>query len=179
MNSIDWNGDSDGWFKLATACKAAGISLAEFSNWSRTDPRYANDEEEIEQRWESIGSIYDGKPIHDGALRTALKARGIQVGSTHTVGLPSYRKRQRTINWLVRLNSVLDRLAAKQDGDMLFWAGCRVAEIIADTGMPRPSVAVQLLSGRVYPVIKRDEAQRVIGNAFSVVERQILEGDAA
>ena len=62
---------------------------------------------------------------------------------------------------------------------MLFWAGCRVAEIIADTGMPRPSVAVQLLSGRVYPVIKRDEAQRVIGNAFSVVERQILEGDAA
>ena len=174
MNAVDWNGDSDGWFKLATACKAAGISLSEFSRWSRKDPDYANDEEEIEQRWESIGPVYGGKPIHDGALRAALKARGIQLGSTHTVGLPSHRRRWSTINWQARLNSVLNKLAAKRDGDMLFWAACRVAEIMADTGMPQPSVAVELLVGRAYPVIGREEAQRVIGNAFNVVEKQIL-----
>ena len=53
-----------------------------------------------------------------------------------------------------------------------------MAETIADTGEPKPSVAVELLAGRVYPVIAQDEAQRVIGNAFSVVERQILENEA-
>jgi hypothetical protein len=45
-----------------------------------------------------------------------------------------------------QLDSVLNKLAAKQDGDMLFWVGCRVAEIMVDAGMPKPSVAVELLA---------------------------------
>ena len=74
---------------------------------------------------------------------------------------------------------MLNKLAAKQDGDMLFWAGCRAAEIIADTGKPKLSVAIDLLVSAVNPVIKRDEPLRVITNAFRTVEKQIVEGDAA
>src|SRR5262249_51167963 len=68
----------------------------------------------------------------------------------------------------------LGSLQAKPDGDMLFWAGCKVAETMADTGKPKPSVAMDLLVAAVNPVIKRDEARRVITNAFNYVEKQIL-----
>jgi hypothetical protein len=49
---------------------------------------------------------------------------------------------------------------------MLFWSTCRVAETIADTGKPKLDVAIDLLVSAVNPMIKRDEALRVITDAF-------------
>jgi hypothetical protein len=173
LNEIDpceFNGEHDWWFELLMGAKFVGVGLDDFIEWSTQDPDYADDADIIECKWHSI------TPRHGGAFWRELSVRGIKIRNTH----PRHPlARQITIDWCARLNAVLNTLAAKKDGDMLFWAGCRVAEIIADAGKPRPSVAVELLAGRVHPVIKRDEAQRVIGNAFSVVERQILEGDAA
>jgi hypothetical protein len=182
MNPIDWNGDNDGWFKLMTGCKAAGIARRDFIAWSTGDPDYQYDGEVIGRRWDSIGPVIGGKALHEGTLRAALIARGVepprQGYGAQRVGHPQWRG-VRTINWWARVNSVLNKLQAKRDGDMLFWSACRVAETMADTGKPKPSVAVDLLVSAVSPVIKPDEAKRVVANAFSVVERQILEGDAA
>jgi hypothetical protein len=156
MNPVEWRGQNEKWLKLMTACRWAGITCADFIAWSISDPEYEHDGDEIERRWRSL------KPQHDGALRAALKARGIQVCHTTRVRHPS----KPTINWWTRFNSVLNKLAAKRDGDMLFWAGCRVAEIIADTGKPKRSVAIELLISASG--IKRDEALRIITNAFEM-----------
>jgi hypothetical protein len=156
MDPVDWNGEWDRWFQLLMGCKFVGISLADFIEWSTRDPDYANDAGEIARQWRSV------EPRHGGAFYAALKAKGIKV--TNPSGSPF--KPSSTINWWTRFNSVLNKLRAKQDGDMLFWAGCKVAEIMADTGKPTPSVAIDLLASAVSPAIKRDEAVRVIGNAF-------------
>jgi hypothetical protein len=176
MNVLDWNGtDVEGgkhkeWFELLMACKFVGVSLADFAEWSTSDPDYADDAAIIERKWRSI------EPKHGGAFWRELNARGIKVRHEgHTHARPPSKAIPKTINWWTRLNSVLNRLAAKQDGDMLFWAGCKVAETMADTGKPKLSVAVDLLVSAVNPVIKRDEALRVITNAFNYVEKQILD----
>jgi hypothetical protein len=180
MNVLDWNGtDVEGgrhkeWFELLMACKFVGIALDDFVEWSTSDPDYADHGTIIATKWHSI------EPRHGGAFWREVNARGIKVrheGQQHTHARPPYTAK--TIYWLPRINSVLNKLAAKQDGDMLFWAGCRVAETMADTGKPKLSVAVNLLVSAVNPVIKRDEALRVITNAFRTVEKQIIEGDAA
>jgi hypothetical protein len=169
MNPCDWSGQNEEWFKLMTACRWVGISCADFIAWSIGDPDYANHAPEIARRWRSL------RPKNGGSLRAALIARGIRPPQQPSVGHPH----QATIDWRARLNSVLNKLQTKPDGDMLFWAGCRVAEIMADTGKPQPSVAMELLVGRVWSVIERKEAVRVIGNAFSCVEKQTLDHDSA
>jgi hypothetical protein len=171
MDPCDWRGDHKSWFELLMACKFVGISLEDFVEWSTSDPDYADEGDEIARQWRSV------EPKHGGALWRELSARGIKVRQP-TSGLPP-KAVTKTINWWTRLNSVLNKLAAKQDDDMLFWSSCRAAEIMADTGKPKPSVAVDLLVGAVSPIIKRDEALRVIMNAFDHVEYSILGGDAA
>jgi hypothetical protein len=52
---------------------------------------------------------------------------------------------------------------------MLFWAACRTAEIMADTGKPNLNVATDLLAS-TCSAIGRDEALRVITNSFKRYE---------
>jgi hypothetical protein len=167
VDPCDFRGEHDWWFELLMGCKFVGIGLDDFVEWSTSDPDYADDAEIIERKWRSI------VPQHGGAFWRELSARGIKVQHhhQHTLARHPYTG---TVNWCARLNSVLNKLQAKQDGDMLFWAGCRLAETIADTGKPKPSVAIELLVSAVSPVIKRDEAVRVITNAFNHIEKQIL-----
>jgi hypothetical protein len=169
MDPCEWHGEHDLWFELLMGAKFVGISLEDFVAWSTSDPDYADDGEIIAKKWHSI------EPEHGGAFWRELSARGIKVQHPNAGHPHTPLKRQITISWWGRLNSVLAKLQNKKDGDMLFWAGCRVAETIADTGKPKPSVAVDLLVAAVSPVIKRDEAVRVISNAFDTIEQQILE----
>jgi Bifunctional DNA primase/polymerase, N-terminal len=75
MDPCDWRGDYDGWFHLAGACKAVGISGREFVRWSGSDPQYAADGRAVERIWDSaIGA-------HGGALWAALAARHIRCVS--------------------------------------------------------------------------------------------------
>src|SRR4029079_18531507 len=86
--------------------------------------------------------------------------------------------RQPTRNWRSRINTVLDALRRKQDPDCLFWAGCRMAEVMIDTKKPKLKGAQALLEDSC-PNLRRaigvDEVRRVIINAFHHVEKDELE----
>jgi hypothetical protein len=79
MDPCDWRGDYDGWFHLAGACKAIGISRREFAKWSAGDPRYAADGRTVERIWESA------KGAHGGAFYAALAARRIKVSAKRSL----------------------------------------------------------------------------------------------
>jgi hypothetical protein len=174
MDATDWRGDYDGWFHLAGACQAVGITKAEFVRWSMTDPVYAADQRSIERIWDSAHAR------HGGAFWKALAERGIKVG--HSAAEPSlypWHPFQRHPNptrgdWRVRFNGLLDALRAKPDPDMLFWAGCRVAEMMVELRKPKPSVARALLEG-ACPRLRRElgggEVERIITNAFHHIEK--------
>jgi Bifunctional DNA primase/polymerase, N-terminal len=79
MDATDWRGDYDGWFHLAGAAQAAGISKREFVRWSLSDPHYAADQRSIERIWDSAWAR------HAGALFKALSERGIKVGKERSL----------------------------------------------------------------------------------------------
>jgi hypothetical protein len=186
MDPVDWRGDYFGWFGLLTAAQHLGVSQAEFVKWSTTDPVYAADARLIERIWNSA------EPRHGGAFWKALSERGIKVGpaiersSPLFLGLPLsairasfWRRRQPTRNWRSRLNTVTDVLFRRQDPDCLFWAACRVAEVMIDTKQPTTlKAATLLLEGncpKLCTAIGEDEVHRIISNAFRQVEMEELE----
>src|SRR6516165_6914871 len=73
-----WNGAHDPWLELLMACKAAGITREEFTEWSTQDPDYAHHARVIERKWDSAPAR------HYGALMSALKEAGIKVKPPHT-----------------------------------------------------------------------------------------------
>ena len=178
LDAQDWRGDYFGWFQLATACQALGISKREFVRWSLTDPVYAADERAIGRIWDSA------TPRHGGAFYAACAQRGIRINEQsslylgHPLSAKTKVERQPTRNWQSRINTVCNTLRAKQDGDCLFWAGCRVAEVMIDTKKPIVSVARALLEAacpRLCREIGAAEVGRIITNAFHEVEKEELE----
>jgi hypothetical protein len=188
LDPVDWRGDYDGWFALATACQFVGIAKAEWVKWSLSDPVYAADARLIERIWDSA------KPKHGGAFYAACAERGVRVSKAagREASSPLYlghplsasstsasRSRQPTRNWLSRVNTVCAALSRKQDADCLFWAGCRVAEVMIDTKKPTLKVARALLEAacpNLRKAIGADEISRIITNAFHEVEKGELEG---
>jgi hypothetical protein len=88
LDPVGWNEDWKGWFELLMGCKFVGISLADFIEWSTSDPDYADDAGEIARQWRSV------EPRHGGAFYAALKVRGITVhtavnGNPSKVPLPT------------------------------------------------------------------------------------------
>jgi hypothetical protein len=177
-----WRGCHDEWLSLMNAAKWLGIAEDDFVQWSLGDPMYGADERVIRRKWRSL------TPAHGGALYAALSAAGIKVdGAKRRLidGLPlsaktegKVRTRQPTRNWLSRVNTVCDTLRGKQDADCLFWAGCRIAEVMIDTKKPIPSVARALLEAacpRLRKAIGVDEVRRIITNAFHEVEKEELQ----
>jgi hypothetical protein len=67
----------EGWLALMTACKAVGISVEDFVEWSTQDPVYAGDGDVIARKWDSV------EAKHGGVLRAALKRAGIKVRGKH------------------------------------------------------------------------------------------------
>ena len=73
---------------------------------------------------------------------------------------------------------MLDPLWAKQDPDCLFWAACRVGEVMIDTNKPKLKIAQALLESgcpNLRRAIGAEEVRRIIGNAFHHVEKDELE----
>jgi len=182
MDPCDWCGDYDGWFHLAGACKAVGISRREFVRWSGGDPLYAADGRTVARIWDSaIGA-------HGGALWAALATWHIRVsakpnakrtlypevphGATERSGategppaLPDLRDQsRRLIAWL----------NAAPSEDRLFRVGC----VFAERGMLR-EVALSVLKSNCAALRRAlgdAEFSRTIENAFRhVEEKQIVE----
>src|SRR5262249_14234803 len=80
IDPCDFRGEHDIWFELLMACKFVGISLADFVEWSTSDPDYADHGAIIERKWRSI------EPRHGGAFWREVNTRGIKVrhGHQHT-----------------------------------------------------------------------------------------------
>jgi hypothetical protein len=60
LDPIEWRKDFRGWFAIAGACKAEGISREAFAEWSMGDPKYADRREEIERVWDAAPA--EGSP---------------------------------------------------------------------------------------------------------------------
>ena len=180
-----------GWFALMTSCCFVGIARNEFIAWSTSDPSYATHAKQIGKMWDRL------QPQHGGAFWAALSGAGIKL--THSAGsavgsslfnghpLPATdpanarARREPTRNWRSRVNTVLDALGRKQDPDCLFWAGCRMAEVMIDTKKPALKVARALLEAacpNLRKAIGADEVSRIITNAFHEVEKdELVEGE--
>jgi hypothetical protein len=184
MAATDWRGEYDEWFHLAGACQAVGISKAELTRWSLTDPVYSADRRAVERIWDSAHAL------HGGAFYKALAERGIKVPAANRsslyprLPLPAIQpssgpaRRQPTRNFKSRVNTVLDALWAKQDPDCLFWAACRIGEVMMELKKPTLKVAEMLLEGncpKLRKAIGADEVRRIISNAFHHVEKEELE----
>ena len=94
MNPVDWRKDYEGWFALAGAVKAVGISRADFIDWCVRDPHYAADRKSIGRIWDSAY----GK--HGRAFYKALAQRRIKVSPSpnNTPSSPSLYPRVRSAN---------------------------------------------------------------------------------
>jgi hypothetical protein len=167
------------WFALVGACKAIGISREEFVEWSVGDPQYADHGPKIGRIWDSaIGA-------HGGAYHKALSERGIHLtpkNNSPGVHVPaegnhSGSDKPSRRDWRLHLGDILRALGRKQTEPMLFWAGCVVAEIIAETGKPKVEVARGLLEGACPKLIREigiAEVRRTIANGFRHVEEKFL-----
>jgi hypothetical protein len=174
-------GSSIRWSGGVSTARFLGIARTDFVGWSVSDPHYAADARLIERIWESA------KPRHGGALFAALKAAGIKVRQeAHKSAGPSLYPEvpmramattsAATRDWRSRLDGILRTLRPTEQS--LFCVSCMVAELMAEIGKPKPSVAMQLLEGacrgnglwRVGP----DEVRRTIANGLRHVEEKLL-----
>jgi Primase C terminal 2 (PriCT-2) len=180
LDPLEWRGEYDAWFQLATACRFLGIDRADFVAWSVSDPHYAADARLIERIWDSA------KPAHGGALFAALKGAGIKVTErAHKSASPSLylevhltsTTTAKSRDWRSRFNSILSTLRPTERS--LFCVACMVAELMAELGKPKPSVAMQLLEGEcrgngLWRMLGPDEVKRTITNGFRWVEEKLL-----
>jgi hypothetical protein len=138
MNAEDWRGEHDDWFELLVACKSEGITLADFTEWSLTDPVYADDAEIIGRKWHSV------EPGHGGALWRELSRRKIKLTDNHpahTYSLggvplktPSGPAHQKTLSVSARINRILAEIEQRPTERVLFSYACLVAEICTSEG---------------------------------------------
>jgi hypothetical protein len=173
-----WNGRHDEWFALLMGAKAAGVACDDFVDWSTQDPEYADDAEIIRVKWNSI------EPRHPGAFFKALKDAGIKLrhsnnnNAEHHVpaeGNHSGSVKPSRRDWRLHLGDILRALERKQTEPMLFWSGCRVAEIFAEAGKPKVEVARGLLEGACPKLIKEigiPEVRRTIANALANISNK-------
>ena len=124
MNPIDWRGDYEGWFALLMGAKFVGISLEAFTQWSIQDPVYADHVEEIARQWWSV------EPKHGGALRAALKARGIRVQTTPSAVPPTAVGRHHNKSVGDRLIGACVSFKRNPTERSLFSHACLIAEIV-------------------------------------------------
>jgi hypothetical protein len=186
LDPLRWRGEHDAWLSLANAAKFEGVSEDDWVTWSLGDEFHRPDEKLIRRKWWSLS------PKHSGALWAALSEAGIKVRHNPSAGHGTWSatvideqpypasgegKSQPTRNWRARVDSILRKLERIQTEPMLFWAGCRVAEVIAEVGKPKPAVGQQLLEGvcpKLIAEIGIAEVRRSIANGFRRVEEKFL-----
>ena len=164
---------------------AAGVEREAFIAWSTGDPLYAEDGEEIGERWDSFKG--DGGITGETLFREARLDElndwldGSDDGpwhSTHTWRVPSKggddagtakgdagtRSLKRRADYILR---------KVKDEPLLFWAACMFREIIAE-GRLKPRIAVKLLEGAGRRIgLDLEACRRTIAAGFLTVERKL------
>lgn len=148
LDPVEWQGKHDEWLTLMMASKAAGIGKEDWVEWCVGDECYADDEDLIGLKWDSVPAR------HSGALHKALAARGIRYRAKRAkrdllAGVPSIKRQPSIIEknsptLRSRTDGLLRWLAKNGTGDGLFSATCLMAEmgITQDT-------ATRLISGNL------------------------------
>ena len=172
LDVLEFRGRNDRWFELMVAAKSAGIGKDDWLDWCLGDPHYAGDAEEIEARWDSVGER------HAGALWRELSAAGVKVRSTPITRAALFGEHppeaKPTRNFHARLDQLQRTVERSKTEPTLFWAACRMAEIVAERRV-KMSVAVALLKSAAHGM-DRDVVHRTIANGFATVERKIVNG---
>jgi hypothetical protein len=176
MNAVDWRGQWQEWFELLMGCKYVSISLADFTEWCVSDPRYANHAEIIAHKWHSV------VPAHGGAFWRELSKRKIKVGQEQRLSeVPNAKpksKFQASRSPDARLNYICKKISENPTERALFSWACLAAEIVHECKR-KPTHIAQMLEGWVmgtplWETLGRDGIRRTIANAFAHVEQKIL-----
>jgi hypothetical protein len=173
-------GHYERWVALMTAAKYVGIAEQDWLDWCARDPEYAGDGRQVAKMWRRLN------PQHGRAFWAALSAAGIkQPRHGHIRPLVFNRVRfaaiaARNVDPRHRVSGILASLRAKPNEDMLFWSACTMAEVMAETGKPKPDFAVELLlsackSSGLWRQLGDAECRRQITNGLRHVERKLLE----
>jgi hypothetical protein len=180
MNAVDWR-DYHEWFQLLMGCKYEGISLADFTKWCVSDPRYVDDADRIARQWHSV------EPRHGGALWRELSKRKIKVGwdrsssKSRLSGVPNLEPLpafQPSRSPDARLNYIAKKIAENPTERALFSWACLAAEVIHESKR-KPTQITQMLEGAVmgtalWETLRREGIRRTIVNAFRHVEEKYL-----
>jgi Bifunctional DNA primase/polymerase, N-terminal/Primase C terminal 2 (PriCT-2) len=181
MNAEDWSGKHDEWFELLMGAKAVGITLADFTEWCVSDPRYADDADIIGLKWHSV------EPKHGGAFWRELSRRKIKIGKGYNLfaevpvkprSSPETKSRTRTFNADIRINRTISAIDRDPTERCLFWASCLCAEIVHECKL-KPTRIMNLIAGNagltpLRETLGREGIRRTIGNAFTRIEEKLL-----
>ena len=151
LDPVEWQGKHDEWLTLMMASKAAGISREDWVEWCVGDECYADDEDLIGLKWDSVPAR------HSGALFKALAVRGIRyrAKSNLLAGVPSITRQPSIIEknsptLRSRSDGILRWLSKNATGDGLFSASCLLCKL----GLTQ-ATATRLVSGNL-PGLRRD-----------------------
>jgi hypothetical protein len=174
LDVLDYR-DHDAWFDVMVAAHAAGVNKDSFIAWSIGDEKYADDAEEIGQRWDSLRIGDWGRRVDARAAELDNPKYYPSIPHGPTCPVPP----KATINLRSRISYWLSEIS-KGNEDSLFKASCIVREIISE-GLLSPEVGVQLLQGAwpakngksVAPLDTQHKIRRVIAAAFLKVEDKL------
>jgi hypothetical protein len=178
MSAEDWRGQWAEWFELLMGCKAVGIALADFTEWCVSDPKYADEAEEIARQWHSV------EPKHGGAFWRELSKRKVRIGQPRMSGVPNGKPNSSstvhrpTRNPDARLNYITNKICENPTERALFSWACLAAEIVHECKR-KPSQIMCLLEGAatitpLWETLGREGIHRTISNAFRKVEEKYL-----
>jgi Bifunctional DNA primase/polymerase, N-terminal/Primase C terminal 2 (PriCT-2) len=159
LDPLDYR-DHDDWLRVMMAAHAAGIEPDDFISWSTSDPKYSDDAEVIERRWNSLAveGNANGK-VTAWALLVEARAAELEryfhnPAHQHSPWeVPSTERTakrttfQPTQNLKLRMTALLRMVEGAKDAErkpMLFRVACVVREIIAE-GKLHPRIAIGLL----------------------------------
>jgi hypothetical protein len=150
------------WIRLMMACYAAGVDRDEWIRWSVSDPLYAEDAGEIERLWDSLKVDH----ITAWSFRVEVRLAELNKGICPKLKLPmasvmgaggvtsqlplSRRSREVPLvgeftgNLQRRVDALLRQVSRGQE-PLLFFAACRMREIIAER--LNHDIALRLLIG--------------------------------
>jgi hypothetical protein len=176
LDPVEWRGRRQEWLDLMNGCKGAGLDVETFVRWSTSDPVYENDGEKIWEDWQSLAGV------HGGALHSALKQRGIEVGQRTPEVPPTAVSRHHNKRVGDRLIGACVSFKRNPTERNLFSHACLVAEIVHEHRLvpdrhATPKLYMDLLASaafqtELWKVLGADGCRRSIANGFAHVEQK-------
>jgi hypothetical protein len=190
LDPCAFEGDRERWIAFMNGAKAIGAPMELFAEWTSRNPAYQRNDDEIERNWHSL------RGLHAGAFYAELKAAGIKFtrrrgtphnphkGESPEVSLTPSATRsplKPSLNPRARYIGIRAKLEREAREDLLFWAACEAAEMVAE-GWPMVGVAQRMLEqacrdNGLWRALGDEGCRKTIANGFRHVELKLLGED--